>query len=203
MESVVNFFQRLMPSASAEGISRALGVIIAVVLLSVSTIIALTTETVSSNDTNDGSSEDSPILGVLQPGDYIPDFNRAQDDLEIKTSLLDFVNASRTKANLAPAFEDPTLTTLAQLHADENARKGTYTELTDQDVYALRAQLPSNEASAKQFYFNWLNNRDSHCTLASHFDAYGVGVASANDTTFAVIYIRGKQADHSACAEVS
>lgn len=198
MEPVVAFFERLIPGASTESISRSLGVIIAIALLAFSTAVAIANGAGNSGGGGGGSSDDTPP-GVLLPGESPIDLSRGEADEQIRKDLFEMIEKSRHNAGMDPHIEAFDTVLWAKQHADRNAQSQRYNKVSRENIVALQARLPYEEASAEKFYANWLAATDSHCALASDFDNYGVGVASADGTTYAVIYIRNITAEHEAC----
>lgn len=200
MDSLNTAFQRLFASADGNSMGRVLATIVSIIAVISSILIVLSNGSSGEGGGADsGSSDDEPVPGVLQPGDYLKDASRAGEDSELIKDLTAMMVKSRQDAGVDDARDNFDLNVKAQQHADRNAQRHEYTSVTEPGVVALQASLPYEQATDEAFFRNWLGATDSHCALASTFSDFGVGAASANGRTFAVIYIQGITAEHEAC----
>lgn len=199
MDSLNTALARLFASTNSDSLARTLAALVGIIAVISSILFVISNGSSGGGGADGGSSDNEPVPGVLQPGDYLKDATRAGEDSILIKDLTDLMVQSRKDAGVDDATDNFNLNVKAQQHADRNAQSHQYNTVTEPGVVALQAILPYDQATARKFYSNWLATTDSHCALASTFSDFGVGAASANGRTFAVIYISGISAKHEAC----
>lgn len=187
MNQIVNWLVQWIPGMSQPERYRHIQNLLSVILAALTFASAAVT---SYNSLYDGGSSDNkadqPKLSELvQPLDT----SRLWEDTTIRNDLTNILNQSRIEAGrniVEPSFD---LSSTAQRWAERNATTDSFKPTPD-NVVMVQAALPSTDAKAARFLGGWFSDPQSQAALGKpDLRHIGVGVASANGKTFAVIQL--------------
>ncbi|AKK06811.1 hypothetical protein CMUST_12530 [Corynebacterium mustelae] len=187
MNQIVNWLVQWIPGVNQPERYRHIQNLLSVILAALTFAGAAVNSYNSLTDagSSDNKADQPKLSELVQPLDT----SRLWEDTNIRNDLTNILNQSRIEAGRSIVEPNYDLSMSAQRWAERNAMTDSFKPTPD-NVVMVQSSLPSADAKAARFLGGWFNDPQSQEALGkSDLRHIGVGVASANGKTFAVIQL--------------